>query len=194
VMWVLVVGAAMYPLRATAAKWNDRMIPTAPRTLDGMTYMQYATYSDGSNDQNYREMDLSQDYRAIRWMQANVPGSPVIVEANTPEYRHWGTRFTIYTGLPGVVGWNWHQRQQRAITPEDWITSRIDQIHDFYRTTDREQAQEFLTSYNVQYIILGQLERIWYDGPGLEKFTSLEGDLWEKVYEEGQTVIYRVKK
>ena len=54
-------------------------------------------------------------------------GSPVIVEANTPEYR-WGNRFTIYTGLPGVVGWNWHQRQQRAVVPSEWVTERIDEI------------------------------------------------------------------
>jgi uncharacterized membrane protein len=35
-------------------------------------------------------------------MQDNIQGSPVIVEANCPEYR-WCTRYTIYTGLPGVV-------------------------------------------------------------------------------------------
>ena len=62
-------------------------------------------------------MNLVQDYKAIRWMQDNVQGSPVIVEANCPEYR-WCMRFTIYTGLPGVVGWNWHERQQRTLTPQ----------------------------------------------------------------------------
>ena len=80
--------------------------------MDSITYMQYAQYADFDVT-----MDLVHDYKAIRWMQDHVQGSPVIVEANCPEYR-WCTRFTIYTGLPGVVGWNWHQRQQRTLNPQ----------------------------------------------------------------------------
>ena len=80
--------------------------------------MNYAQHFDG------QMMDLSEDYRAIRWMQDNVQGSPVIVEANCTEYR-WCTRFTIYTGLPGVVGWNWHQRQQRGFAAPTAITDRV---------------------------------------------------------------------
>ena len=155
--------------------------------------MAHATYFDGLTAESYREMDLSQDYRATRWMRANVPGSPVIVEANTPEYRHWGTRYTIYTGLPGVIGWNWHQRQQRALTPDTWVWDRIGEVQSFYTTTNTDDAEAFLRKYNVQYIILGQLERIYYDGPGMAKFAEQEDTLWDKVYEEGETVIYRVR-
>ena len=61
-------------------------------------------------------------------------GSPVIVEANCPEYR-WCTRFTIYTGLPGVVGWNWHQRQQRVFT-STWVEARVADVGNFYNTVD----------------------------------------------------------
>ena len=106
-LYLLLAGAFMFTVTATTDKISDRMTDVTPHTLDGMTYMNYAQHFDG------RMMDLSEDYRAIRWMQDNVQGSPVIVEANCSEYR-WCTRFTIYTGLPGVVGWNWHQRQQRG--------------------------------------------------------------------------------
>ena len=105
---------------------------TAPRTLDGMNYMNYSQHWDG------QIMDLSQDYRAIRWMQDNVQGSPVIVEANCTEYR-WCTRMTIYTGLPGVVGWNWHQRQQRGIFSIQ-VQDRVDEIGLFYTTLDVQAA------------------------------------------------------
>lgn len=189
----LVFGAALFPLNAGRAKIEDRMVLDAPHTLDGMEYMNHAFYTDGLTAETLREMDLSQDYRAIRWMQANVSGTPVIVEAHTPEYRHWGTRFTIYTGLPGVIGWNWHQRQQRTVTPDTWVYMRIEDVQNFYRTTSVEQAVEFLRRYNVRYIVLGQLERIIYPGPGLEKFEQQNGVLWDKVYEEGETAIYRVK-
>ena len=140
-------------------------------------------------------MDLSADYRAIHWMQENVKGSPVIVEANVPEYR-WGTRFTIYTGLPGVVGWNWHQRQQRVLA-SNTVFQRVDEITAFYKTSDPAQVVVFLKKYHVQYIIVGQLERAEYrdienNDAGLVKFEKYNGTLWNEVYRDGQTVIYTV--
>ncbi len=183
---LLVFGAALYPLIGGRAKIVDRMAADAPHTLDGMTYMDYSTYSV-----NEHTLDLSADYRAIRWMQQNVPGSPVIVEANTTEYS-WGTRFTIYTGLPGVVGWNWHQRQQRGIVDDAQVWDRVNAITDFYNTFDPNQAQAFLKTYDVKYIVVGQLEHAMYDPAGLAKFEQYNGSLWHAVYQDGDTVIYQV--
>ena len=136
-------------------------------------------------------MDLSQDYRAIRWMQDNVQGSPVIVETNCPEYR-WCSRFTIYTGLPGVVGWNWHQRQQRALLPPNLVTDRVDAIGNFYTTTDIVYARDFLAKYDVRYIVVGQLEEIYYPGDGLLKFEQYNGTLWKDVYSDTRRPSYEV--
>jgi YYY domain-containing protein len=182
---VLLTCAALYLLVAGMAKIRDRMNPAAPHTLDSMTYMAYAQYFDFGIS-----IDLSEDYRAIRWMQENVQGSPVIVEANCPEYR-WCSRFTIYTGLPGVVGWNWHQRQQRALMANQ-VWDRIGEITTFYTTTDPAAAQAFLKKYNVRYIVVGKLERAEYIGEGLIKFDQYNGKLWKEVYRDGQTVIYEV--
>jgi YYY domain-containing protein len=187
-MVMLLFGAALFPLMAGMDKINDRMAPDAPNSLDGMAYMAYSTYPEGET-----EMDLSQDYRAIQWMQRNIQGSPVIVEANTPEYR-WGTRYTIYTGLPGVVGWNWHQRQQRAVTPDSWVFDRVDAVGAFYNSTIRSNAEDFLRRYDVKYIVVGQLERAIYSPGGLQKFTDWNGNLWQEVYRDKQTVIYQVRQ
>ncbi len=185
---ILVGSAALFPLLAGADKIRDRMSPFTPHTLDGMTYMAYSTYNENGVD-----MNLSADYRAIRWMQDNIKGSPVIVEGHTTEYR-WGNRFTINTGLPGVVGWNWHQRQQRALTPETWVTDRVQAVADFYSTYDREQVVAFLRKYNVSYIIVGVLEHAIYPMDGLGKFEAWNNDLWTAVYRDGDTVIYQVNR
>ncbi len=186
---LLLAGTFLFTLSAATDKISDRLAPNAPHTLDSMTYMAYAQLWDGNN------MDLSEDYRAIRWMQDNVRGSPVIVEANCSEYR-WCTRYTIYTGLPGVVGWNWHQRQQRALFPPNWITDRINEIGVFYTTGDIEQTHAFLKKYNVKYILVGQLERNIYplvnDVDGLLKFEQYDGVYWRSVFRESHTVIYEV--
>jgi uncharacterized membrane protein len=137
-------------------------------------------------------MDLNQDYQAIRWMQDHIQGSPVIVEANVPEYR-WGTRYTIYTGLPGVVGWNFHQRQQRALLPPNLVTDRVDQIGLFYQTQDIDAARDFLRRYNVSYIIVGQLERILAPD-GMAKFEQYNNVYWHKVYSDRDTSIYEVNR
>ena len=149
--------------------------------------MKWASYND-----EWGAMDLSQDYRAIRWMQENVIGSPVIVEANLRNLYRWGSRLAFTPVLPGVVGWEWHQQQQRAVIPGAWVTNRILEIDDFYQTTDWEAAREFLRKYDVQYVILGQQERGHYPGDGLKKFSSAEGILWTQVYSDEDTAIYRV--
>ncbi|MGA9192197.1 MAG: DUF2298 domain-containing protein [Anaerolineales bacterium] len=152
----LVFGAALYPMTAAPAKIADRMAQDAPHTLDGMAYMAYATRGELGTS-----FSTDEDYRAIQWMQANVSGSPVIVEANIPEYR-WGTRFTIYTGLPGVVGWNWHQRQQRVYVSEEQVTDRVIAVTNFYMTRSVDDALAFLRRYQVKYIVWGRLEQIYY--------------------------------
>jgi uncharacterized membrane protein len=123
-------------------------------------------------------------------MQDNVQGSPVIVEANDLEYR-WGTRFTIYTGLPGVVGWNFHQRQQRAYTSTQ-VEGRVAAVGNFYNSIDVEFTRSFLKTYQVKYIIVGQLERAAYTPEGLVKFEQFDGQFWKSVYSDGRTVIYEV--
>jgi YYY domain-containing protein len=185
ILTVLFAGAALFTVTATVDKVSDRINKDAPHALDGMTYMAHAEYWDTT------VMDLSQDYRAIRWMQDNVKGSPVIVEANCPEYR-WCSRFTIYTGLPGVVGWNWHQRQQRALTPPNLVTDRVADIGEFYTTTSIALAKEFIAEYDVRYIVVGQLEGIYYPGDGLLKFEQYNGTLWKMVYQDTLTTIYEV--
>ena len=181
----LLAGAALFTVSAATDKISDRMAGGVPITLDSITYMQYAQYADYDVI-----MDLNEDYHAIRWMQDNVQGSPVIVEANCPEYQ-WCTRFTIYTGLPGVVGWNWHQRQQRTLTPQ-LVEQRVSEIASFYGTSDAQEAADFLERYNVHYIVVGQMEQAAYPGEGLDKFAAYDGKLWETVYHEGDTTIYRV--
>jgi uncharacterized membrane protein len=134
---------------------------------------------------------LNEDYRAIRWMQDNVKGSPVIVETNCPEYR-WCTRFTIYTGLPGVVGWNFHQRQQRAYTSTG-VEERVAEVGEFYNAVDMDFTRNFLRKYDVKYIIVGQLERAAYTPEGIAKFDQFDGKYWKSVYTDGRTTIYEVR-
>ena len=188
-LYILLAGAFMFTLTASTDKISDRLNMDAPHSLDSMEYMNHSELWDGQT------MDLSQDYRAIRWMQDNVQGSPVILEANCSEYR-WCTRFTIYTGLPGVVGWNWHQRQQRGnFAPQ--VQERVNEVSAFYTTSDMQMALAFLEKYDVKYIVVGQLERNVYplmpDIPdGLAKFSQFNGKFWNVVYQDGATTIYEV--
>ncbi|MBN1230963.1 MAG: glycosyltransferase family 39 protein [Anaerolineales bacterium] len=176
----------LFPFMGTIAKVKDRMAPETPVTLDGMDYMGYATYPD--QDATY---DLSQDQKAIRWVQENIEGSPVFLEGHTSEYR-WGSRFSIYTGNPSVIGWNWHQRQQRGFIAGTNVEERINDVRNFYDTDDPEYAVTILNKYTVSYFVVGQLEENYYQAEGLEKFSVGEGIYWTEIYHDEDTSIYQV--
>jgi YYY domain-containing protein len=179
---------ALYPPLAARAKVLDRFsAEDQPHGLDGMAYMNNAQYVD-----NNRDMLISDDKAAIEWMLRNVPGSPVILEGNTPGYR-WGNRFAIYTGLPAVMGWDWHERQQRSVVPGAVIDRRLNQVKEVYSTTDVARAEHLLDYHNVAYIIVGELERAYYSPEGLAKFDQMVAQGYLKqVYEQGSVRIYQV--
>ncbi len=133
---------------------------------------------------------LAADLEAIDWLRTSIGGTPVIAEAQLPEY-HWGARISVHTGLPTILGWQYHQMQQRALLPADVVTRRARDVSDLYRTTDPAAAQAILTRYHVEYVYVGPLERIVYPADGLAKFTR-HRSMWRPVYERGGVVIYQV--
>lgn len=183
-----------------------------PHSLDAMDFMTWSAYCDSTYF-----VPLAYDAEAIQWMQSNITGSPTIVEANVPEYR-WGNRFTIYTGLPGVVGWNYHTRQHRGIVSSEMVTRRVDEIQAFYctptltggvadlatlpepcqkpvdyATIDYNWVLKFLHRYEVHYVIVGVYERAVYPAEGLAKFEFLsQQGVLTPVYENPGTIIYQV--
>ena len=124
-------------------------------------------------------------------MQDHIAGSPVIAEANTPLYR-WGNRISIYTGLPAIIGWDWHQKQQRAAVSGEVVDWRLQDLNDLYNNPDVAGAQRILERYHVGYIYVGELEQAYYSPEGLAKFEQMVGSMLEVVYQRGPVTIYRV--
>jgi YYY domain-containing protein len=183
---ILVFLATLYPLLATRAKVEDRWAPGVPLTLDGMAFMPYAErYENGA------VFTLQGDYDALRWLQENVQGTPVVLEAQTVEY-NWGSRVAVYTGLPTVLGWNWHQRQQRPEQSAE-VWQRVTDVVEAYNTTDVEHAMSLLRQYNVELVVVGDLERAYYNAEGLSKFDAMaQQGLLTLIYERDGTQIFQV--
>ncbi len=182
---ILVGGGLVYTISGTRARVSERFPQYMGQTNDGMDYMQYSVYVDQNG-----EIDLSYDYDAIQWMRENVQGSPVIVEGVAPGYR-WGARFSIYTGLPTVVGWVWHQQQQRG-QYADMVTAREKEVASFYSGTSVAAADAFLRKYDVKYIIVGQVEQLYYSKQGLGKFQAMAGRELDLVFKNDKVQIYQV--
>ncbi|MBN1246447.1 MAG: hypothetical protein JXC32_02260, partial [Anaerolineae bacterium] len=185
---ILIFGAALYPVFAIPAKIRDRWEPGAPHTLDGMAFLKTAVQYEKS-----AEIRTEADYRVIRWLQENVEGSPTIIEGLGEREYLWGNRISIYTGLPAVVGWRWHQVQQRMVLPAGTVEGRQQDVRLFYNTTSADVAHAILEKYQVAYVILGPYERAYTLPDGLPKFDEMVSLGWlEVAYEDDASTVYQV--
>jgi YYY domain-containing protein len=197
---LMLAAAALFPIMATRGKAEFRMAPQMPLTLDGMDFMRYATLYEGDpvllrQNSALAPFPLAEDYALIRWLQDNIHGSPVIIEGQSVDTQYkWNGRISIYTGLPSVIGWNFHQRQQRTLDPMNRIIDmRNANVNAFYETLNLGTAYQIMRFYGVEYIIVGRLERAHYSEQGLAKFDQMvELGILEVVFEEGESRIYRV--
>ncbi len=185
VLAVLVVSSFFYTVLGTRDRLADRF-DTSNFTLDGARYMATTSHNDRTTG---ALIEHNWDYQAIEWLQDNVQGSPVVLEAHTDQY-HWGARIANYTGLPTILGWPWHQTQQR-MKYADAIQDRRRDVLTIYASQDVDEALGLLKKYGVRYIVVGQLERSYYPAEGLQKFDDLvESGRAKVVYENPGTRIY----
>jgi YYY domain-containing protein len=182
---ILIAATLIYPLKGTPAKLQHRFLPLPP-SVDGMEYMAQARYEDNSKD-----LQLPDDFEAINWMLDNIQGSPVIVEGLAPLY-HWRSRVSIYTGLPAVLGWDWHQKQQRGDFAY-MIDDRVRDVDQIFKTTSPNEARQLMDKYEVEYVYVGGQERAFYPPEGIDKFERMvRQGAFERVHQHGAVSIYHV--
>jgi uncharacterized membrane protein len=185
----------VYPVVATPVRLEQDM-PTSPDwlTLNGYAWMRDGWILNGTGE----AIEYGGDLAAIEWLSENVDEPAVILEGAIGPYRGNGSRISSGTGLPTVIGWARHQEQQRY--RED-IAPRVTDVHTLYNTTNLELKLDLLRRYQVRYVVVGDVERLWntpeqprpYAGAaGLRAFDDLVGHGLELVFESGHTKLYEV--
>ncbi len=100
---------------------------------------------------------------------------------------------SIYTGLPSVIGWWWHENQQRASLPYSIVADRERDVSEFYSTNDPDLAKQIALRYDARYVILGDLEKTYYPAKGLLKFEALAHSGFLRVaFRNAGTTVYEV--
>ncbi len=173
--------------------------------LDGTAYLFYADSSLISAGPG----DLIPYQEAIDWLNENVDGQPVILEANGLSYTD-SCIVSAYTGLPTVLGWQTHEWLWRfqginqggtlvtdPTKPDVWadiMTPRDTDIAAIYSSTDFISAKKLLDKYNVTYLIVGDLERAHLAQPehNMTIDDTVMKNLGTVVFESGTLYIVKV--
>ncbi|MDO8570410.1 MAG: DUF2298 domain-containing protein [Candidatus Daviesbacteria bacterium] len=137
------------------------------------------------NGLNYFSPLYPTDYQAILWLRENIPGQPVILEAQGDSYTDFA-RVSSNTGLPTVIGWPVHEWLWRGSFDE--AGKRGTDVAILYESPDLNLTQTLLQKYNVQYVFIGSLERQKYSKLNEEKFNAL-GKI---IFQDGPTEIYQL--
>ncbi|MBS6194608.1 MAG: hypothetical protein KH828_03370 [Clostridiales bacterium] len=135
----------------------------------------------------FLETSFSEDASAIRWLNENVEGSPVVLEAHGDSYSDY-ERVSAMTGLPTILGWYVHEWLWRGGIEE--LNQRVGEVEAVYTSNDRELVERILEDYEVAYIFVGKMEREKYSGLNEEMLQSLGNVVYRD--EGSQTYIVQV--
>jgi len=189
IVFLMFIGSIVYMQKAIHDFYPVRIIKEDDAgkawTMDGIRYISL-------------EIDKQGDYEAIHWLNANVAGQPTIIEAVGDAYTYYA-RFSAYTGLPTVLGWPTHEWQWRGSSEiaferqngktDSAGTKVIYGTTEFYESGDITIINKIINSYQIEYIIVGGLEREKYPNLKEEAIAQI-GDI---VYDKENTKIYKVR-
>lgn len=118
----------------------------------------------------FLEKNFAEDASAIRWLNENVEGTPVVLEANGDSYSDY-ERVSAMTGLPTILGWYVHEWLWRGGTEE--LNQRIGIVEAVYTSSDQELVKSILEEYQVEYIFVGRMEQEKYENLNENMLKSL---------------------
>ena len=133
----------------------------------------------------YVSQSFKEDFDAICWINSNIFGQPVMVEAAGDSYTGY-ERVSVSTGLPTILGWYVHEWLWRSGT--DKLNVRKDAINTLYTSTNAADVQRVIDTYNVSYIYVGKYEHEQYPNIN-DAFLKSMGTV---VYEDANTYIVKV--
>lgn len=163
---VLVAMSLVFPLFMLPAKTNN--FRPAQFTLDASVHIQ-------RRDPGLRA--------AMAWLREAPTG--VLAEGVTESYSYEQFRYSVFSGMPAVVGWPGHESQWGRDPAE--IQTRRQDMERLYTTTNWQEARQVLEKYGVRYVAVGPNERSLYR-VSENKFTIY----LQTVYKNESVTIYEV--
>ena len=142
------------------------------KSIDGTAYLSY--HASNQVSENYGGNLMPYKY-CIDWFNSEVKGDPVICEAYGDSYTD-SCIISAYTGLPTVFGWQTHEWLWRfhGIVDEEkdllvsdpdndvfkiYIDPRHADVNTIYFSESPEEVQSVIDKYQIQYIVVGDMER-----------------------------------
>ncbi len=126
------------------------------------------------------------EYESIEWLRSKN-GTPVVLQAAGFSYA-WNSYVSAFTGLPTVLGWEWHEYQWRMNLEE--INIRRSDVERAYTSPDYEEIKTIIEKYDLKYIYVGPVERDRY------KITNVfeqEKGKFNTVFKNPEVEIYEVQ-
>lgn len=137
----------------------------------------------------FLEKYFPEDEPAIRWLNENVEGNPVVLEANGDSYSDF-ERVSSMTGLPTILGWYVHEWLWRGGTEE--LNQRSGLVEEVYTSDNKEMIMSILEEYQVEYIFVGKMEHEKYENLNDNMLKTLGKIVFQD--ENSETYILKVNK
>jgi YYY domain-containing protein len=125
---------------------------------------------EGMDATTFMKTEMPDDELATNWLNENVIGTPIVLEANGDSYTDY-QRVSVITGLPTVLGWRTHEWLWKSDTT--LLDERAADIQLIYTSTEETEVRELLEKYQVAYVYVGELEQ--------EKYTEINHEILKKL-------------
>lgn len=140
------------------------------------------------NGSKWLDSSLPQDKEIIEYINKNIKGQPVILEAQGDSYTDF-ERISAYTGNPTVAGWWVHEWLWRGSS--DVVGKRIPDISSIYESEDINLTLALLKKYKVKYVVVSKMEKQKYLKLKEDKFSKIATLIFQSTNKSGS--LYQVK-
>ena len=159
---LLFIGSLVFPLSYARTLFDRRTLEVGQGlrspNLDGQAYLtQY--HAD--------------DWYVIDYVQREMSGRPVILEATGGAYRYESV-LSANTGCQTVLGWENHENVWRGSDLHGEIQARRGAVDSIYRSTSLNGLQDDFARYGIEFVFVGSVERGKFPPEALEKFAEFD--------------------